>query len=150
MGIEITFVSNLKDVMDKIDETAKARMNQAVYSVQRHIQDEMTASKGGKTYTHYFWTDVQGKLRLGRERDKPHTASAEGAYPARDTSELLQHVFTEVEGEGKSIVGRVGTDIKYGAMLEFGTRKIAPRPWLRPTFEKKQKDIEVIVIRKWF
>jgi len=58
MGIEVTFVSNLSEVMSTLDSTARERMKQSVNVVKNHIQDEMTASKGGRTYTHYFYTDA--------------------------------------------------------------------------------------------
>ena len=150
MGVDISFTDNFKEAMSKLDLTGRERMVVAIEEVKGFTMEEMTKSKGGRTYTHYFYTDANGKLRRGRKRWKPHTASAPGAFPARDTGELIQHLLTEVSGEGGKTIGRFGTDRKYGPMLEFGTKKMAARPWLRPSFERKQKDIEAIFMRQWF
>jgi hypothetical protein len=45
-------------------------------------------------------------------------------------------VSTLVEGNGKNTVGMVGTDKDYGKMLEYGTTKMAARPWLFKSFQK--------------
>lgn len=67
-----------------------------------------------------------------------HTSSSAGEYPASDTGHLASNI--EIEGLGKKIVS-VGTDVMYGRYLEFGTRKILPRPWLQPSFELALKDV---------
>jgi len=36
----------------------------------------------------------------------------------------------------------VGTNVQYGTMLEFGTSRMAARPWLLPSFEKAKVGIE--------
>ncbi len=137
MGIEIVFVSNLKDVIGKIDETAKARMNEAVNTVRNHAVETLSGSRSGKTYK------VPGTQTT-------YTASAPGEPPAVQTGELSQSIATEVEGEGRDIVGRVGTDKKQGLMTEFGTKNMAPRPWLRPSFERQESKVREIFIKQWF
>ena len=137
MGIGITFVSNLEQVMGKIDETAKARMNEAVNTVRNQVLETLSGSRSGRTYK------VPGT-------QKTYTASAPGESPAQATGELRQSISTEVEGQGRDIVGRVGTDKIQGKMTEFGTKNMAPRPWLRPSFEKREGDIKEIFIRQWF
>jgi HK97 gp10 family phage protein len=137
MGIEVTFVSNLDSVMKQIDETVKARMNEAVNTVRNHAVETLSGSRSGKTYR------VPGTKVT-------YTASAPGEPPAVQTGELRQSISTEIEGEGRDIVGMVGTDKKQGLMTEFGTRNMAPRPWLRPSFERKEPDVKEIFLRTWF
>jgi hypothetical protein len=36
------------------------------------------------------------------------------------------------------MVGKVGTNLKYGRYLELGTRKMKPRPYLRPALERNR------------
>jgi hypothetical protein len=38
----------------------------------------------------------------------------------------------------------VGTNLKYGAHLEFGTQNMAPRPWLSTAFKLAIKNIDKI------
>lgn len=88
----------------------------------------------GRVYTHYFWTDGAGRLRRGKERDKPHQASAPGQPPASDHGDLLGSVETSLFDGG--LVALIGTGLEYGKHLEFGTARVEPRPWLRPAFNR--------------
>lgn len=137
MGIDVTFISNLDEVMKQIDDTAKARMKEAVNTVRNQVTETLSGSRSGRTYK------VPGT-------QKTYTASAPGEAPAVQTGELRQSISSEVEGQGRDIIGRVGTDKIQGKMTEFGTRNMAPRPWLRKSFEKKELDIKEIFIRQWF
>jgi len=137
MGIEVVFVSNLESVMGKIDETARLRMFQAVNAVRNHAVETLSGSRSGKTYR------VQGTKVT-------YTASAPGEAPASATGELRQSIATKVAGEGKDIVGMVGTDKIQGLMTEFGTKNMASRPWLRKSFEMKETEVKEIFIRQWF
>lgn len=53
--------------------------------------------------------------------------SAPGEPPAKQTGRLRASVAWEVAG----LVARVGTNVRYGRWLEFGTSRMAARPWLR-------------------
>ena len=60
--------------------------------------------------------------------------SRPGNPPARDSGRLEESLFVEVDKAGLS--ARIGTDLDYGRHLEFGTSRMAARPWLFPTFER--------------
>ncbi len=65
-----------------------------------------------------------------------HQASAPGQYPMSDTGELGTSVRVNgIEGLGSDIVS-VGTNVRHGFFLEFGTSNMLPRPWLTPSFEQ--------------
>ena len=49
-----------------------------------------------------------------------------GEPPNADTGRLMQSIKVEKDG----LAYLVGTNLKYGAWLEFGTLDMAPRPWL--------------------
>lgn len=68
----------------------------------------------------------------------PHHPSLPGNPPAPDSGNLRKSIHYTVEGSGKDTVGRVGTDVKYGKYLEFGTSRIAPRPWIKPSLDKNK------------
>lgn len=76
---------------------------------------------------------------------KFHLASADGEYPAVDTARLLQSITHSVELEDGETVGRVGTNVIYGKYLEFGTSKMASRPWLNPSLEKNKERIKQLL-----
>ncbi len=56
--------------------------------------------------------------------------SLPGRPPHKVTGSLLEGVAHEFRDEG--LTGVVGTDDPIGRWLEFGTSKMAARPWLRP------------------
>ena len=53
--------------------------------------------------------------------------SAPGEPPHVQTGRLRGSVAWEVVG----LLGRVGTNLRYGRWLELGAKKLAARPWLR-------------------
>lgn len=57
--------------------------------------------------------------------------------PNTDTGRLVQSIKFEFENGG--LVAYVGTNLNYGAWLEFGTVKMKARPWLRPAIRSAQK-----------
>jgi len=50
----------------------------------------------------------------------------------RRSGRLARRVTVETTPDG--LAATVGTDLDYGTFLEFGTRRMAARPWLRPAF----------------
>lgn len=60
--------------------------------------------------------------------------------PHRQTGTLVSSVRHQFEDGG--LTGIVGTNLEYAKWLEFGTVKMAPRPWLRPTFDKIVSQID--------
>jgi len=102
--------------------------NNAVRGIQR-------GPKSGDTYE-------------GKAPKRTHKASAPGQYPASDTGRLASSVNMVLPTPG-SPVGFVGTDVQYGPWLEFGTSKMAARPWLLPSFNKARATVETELKRKW-
>jgi HK97 gp10 family phage protein len=71
-----------------------------------------------------------------KRRTVSHTASSTPNPPRIDTGRLANSI--------KALVGKleafVGTNVKYGPHLEFGTRNMDPRPWLFPAFERQRRN----------
>ena len=76
------------------------------------------------------------KADLGVRAGRP---SAPGEPPAMDSGRLRDSVFAETDADGLS--ARVGSDLDYAAHLEFGTTRMAARPWLLPAFERMKPRI---------
>jgi len=64
--------------------------------------------------------------------------SKPGDAPNTDTGRLVQSIRMEFTDGGATAL--VGTNLKYGAYLEFGTRTMAPRPWLSRAFKDNTDD----------
>ena len=137
MGIDIVFQDNIKEVLKKIDDTAKDRMLKAVNEVRNHTLEKLSGQRHGRVYT------IPGTNRT-------YTASSPGEPPAQRLGELRQSIKGGVEGEGSKIVGFVGSDKAQGLMTEFGTKNMAARPWLRKSFEQSQAKVIEICMRVWF
>ena len=70
---------------------------------------------------------------------RTHRASAAGEPPATDTGYLVSNIFTNIDtdGLGASVESRAG----YSSFLEFGTSKMAARPFLQPALEENKPKI---------
>ena len=136
MGIEVVFTENISGVMKKVDETASKRMLEAVNAVRNVTLETLSGSRSGRVYR------VPGTK-------KTYQASAPGEAPAQQLGDLRKSVTGGLEKEGRNIIGYVGTGLDYGPMLEYGTSKMAARPWLRISFEKSLTEVRHIFTRRW-
>lgn len=85
-----------------------------------------------------------GKVSQGRVyiiNGKPHTASLPGDYPNVLTGALRNSLFWDLQ-RGK-LTARFGVKggLEYARYLEYGTSKMAPRPFIRPSYDKHYKDV---------
>ena len=137
MGVEVRLTFHTREVIKSIEDAAAKRMSEATQAVHKTVVEEtLSGDRSGRTYK------VPGTQRT-------YIASAPGEPPATATAELRQSIKTEVKGEGKKVVGMVGTDKIQGLMTEFGTVNMEARPWLRISFEKSMDKVKSIFGRKW-
>lgn len=81
--------------------------------------------------------DGQAQIRYGPKRVV--NVSKPGDPPNSDTGRLAQSIKFDFQKGG--LVGRVGSNLKYAAYLEFGTLDIAPRPWLSEAVDQTSKEV---------
>jgi HK97 gp10 family phage protein len=93
----------------------------------KSIQD----NSGG--YPQRRWTNGRSRWVL---------ASYPGDPPNTDTGRLVQSIKFDFKNRG--LTGRVGTNLRYGAYLEFGTSNMAARPWLAPAIRETSKSVAEI------
>lgn len=134
---KIKFTRNLEQVVKKIDDMAAQRMAEACLHVQNKTKEKLSGSRTGRTYL------VPGTNRT-------YTASAPGEPPAVMTGQLRTSIQFRVKEGGRTVSGEVGSELKKAVELEFGTKKIKPRPFLRPTFQEELPEIKNILSRRWF
>ncbi len=72
-------------------------------------------------------------------------ASRPGEPPRVDTGRLRDSIFARARAGGLS--AEVGTDLDYGAQLEFGTQRMAARPWLHPAFAASKARIRARLMK---
>lgn len=109
--------NNLRAARTALRRRAEALVAQTAFAVEAEIKVSMAAAKSGKPYT---------------RRGTTHQASAPGEAPAIDTGNLANSI--QVDLHGLSAV--IGTNAEYAEALEFGTVRMAPRPFLAPAMAK--------------
>ena len=133
---KIKFTRSLDQVVKKIDDMAAQRMTEACIHVQNKTKEKLSGKRTGRVYR------VPGTNRT-------YTASAPGEPPAVMTGQLRTSIKYRIVGDMK-VTGEVGSELKKAVELEFGTKKIKPRPFLRPTFQEELPEIKNILSRRWF
>ncbi len=145
-GIKIEGFDSLIKLFPEMEAKIKAEAKKAVAAagllVQNEIKDSMRKAKHGKTYR-------KGPIKRKRGGKntivgaKFHRASAPGEAPAVDTGRLIGSVNSrQLDGGFSTTVGvHDVTNVKYAKALEYGTSKIAPRPFLIPALQNKKPEI---------
>jgi HK97 gp10 family phage protein len=72
-------------------------------------------------------------------------ASAPGEPPRVDTARLRQSLQPSVVREGNTIRGTVSTNVEYAEHLEYGTSKMAARPFMRSTVAEQVEPVKAIM-----
>jgi len=144
------YTSRIPEAKRLIERAQMMRMEAAVMLVHGQTQRTLSGPRTGRRYR------IPGTKAM-------YTASAPGEPPARRTGQLANAVETDVQRQGDKVTGKVGVrggrryqqgrgaDIGDVAMfLELGTRHMAPRPWLRRSFEAVERQIRAILGGEWF
>lgn len=76
-----------------------------------------------------------------KENMTPESPSAPGEAPAVVTGTLRASITHRQEDEEGEAVGIVGTNVAYAKPLEFGTSRMAARPFMYPALEKNRANI---------
>jgi HK97 gp10 family phage protein len=120
----------------------KRRIYRCLILVYNHAKILINVDGTGKKFTESATTKT-GKPRKNRKFKLAYGAnpSKPGDPPHKQTGRLLASVAFEIQG----LIGRVGTNLKYGRWLELGTRKMKARPWLRRAFNECQAQIQAIL-----
>ena len=78
-----------------------------------------------------------------RRRGITHTASSAGNPPRVDTGALVASVSVKTDADG--LGSAVGSNIEYAASLEFGTSRMAARPFLHPAALATKQKIQAFI-----
>jgi HK97 gp10 family phage protein len=115
--------------LTKLGEEGKSQAVRAVSATAQKIRADAIKDiqRGRKTGIVY-------ERAAGNNLSQVHRASAPGESPATDTGALV----SSIKAWEKGLTAEIGTEIKYGAALEFGTQRIKPRPFMRPALESNR------------
>lgn len=122
MGVELIGVEDLNKFLQNIKITNKKELASLLGAMALETHKESV-------------TSIQSGGRSGRFYRRGHQASSPGEPPKTDTGQLVRNITMQKVGELEYTVGsRKGAP--YGFWLEFGTRKMGARPWLKPAFDR--------------
>ncbi len=114
--------------LQKLQSPATERLiGQALYAAGQLIENEAALS-----------------ITRGSVSGKGHIASKPGEAPNADTHRLDRSIETTRVSPLKV---KVTANSGYAASLEFGSSKVAPRPFMRPARDKKKDEARELVVR---
>jgi phage gpG-like protein len=139
--------SSYKDNGPQIQAAIRAEMTRRVTAccmlLERHAKELLSVAGTAVRASTVKLRKRDGSTTTLRKGSRIYGASPSkpGTPPHKQTGHLRRSVTYEVTG----LIGRVGTNLKYGRWLELGTRIVAARPWLRPALADVLKQIERIL-----
>lgn len=128
MTIEVKFAWRGGRVMQQLNTAAQTGLRKSgkiiLDEMRRLILDE---AKTGKMYG-------------------SHQASAPGEAPANETGELVESFTAEVDTSIKDKPTLIiGARADHATFLEYGTKFMAPRPFMRPAINNVQRRVEMAI-----
>lgn len=139
-GIELDELSDfLKERAAGLNENIELAIKQCGEKIRSDIQYNMAHTPRNMERTYYT-----------NNKTKGHHPSLPDNPPAPDTGNLRESIRYEVHNEGNEVYGIVGStqkDPNYAVFTEYGTTRMAPRPWLRPAMRTNNDFIRSTVSR---
>lgn len=124
-------ISRLKRLADGAAKMANGVVFSGAEIIKADAQLRINQPKHGRV--------VQGQRR------KQYTASAPGEAPAYDTEALRSSIGAH---NPRPLVAEVRAEDWKASMLEFGTSKMAERPYMRPARDAKEPEIQRMFAEK--
>lgn len=88
--------------------------------------------------------EAERSITQGSISGPGHIPSAPGEPPNADTRFLDSNIETTIEAQNPPTV-HVTSHAPYSAALEYGTSRMAERPFMRPATAKHRKDVQRMV-----
>lgn len=134
LTVRVRNMSSLQSKVKKLDWSIQAAVIVGLRSladpIKEDVKAQLRATKSGPVVTRYRPT----------RRVK---ASLPGEPPARDLGMLINSVDTDVDPSQFNLV--ISASAPYARELEYGTRNMLPRPFLRPALARwRQRIIDAI------
>jgi HK97 gp10 family phage protein len=121
---------NLGEVLGGIGVGGKAGLADVGVLVSNRVRQKLSTPGTGRTY---------------RRASVVHVASAPGKPPAVDTGRLRASYTWRTGVDARGPYVEIGTNVLYAPFLEFGTRRMAARPHLRPAVNELRKEIVALI-----
>lgn len=128
-SVQIEGLDRLRTATGVTAKLVNQEVNKALFASAKQVEKEAKQSI----------VSGQKSGRLYRRRTVTHRASAPGEAPASDTGRLVNSINSYLNSSQSESFVTAGRGLaKYAAMLEFGTQKMAARPFMFPALEKSK------------
>lgn len=128
VGVQIKGLKTLEGQFDALlDEAKKSPLEavtKAALAIHANAIKNIRENNDGPIQVRYG-----EKGKSGESSRREVHVSQPFDFPNSDTGRLINSIQFEVLG-GEPPVALVGSNLDYAKFLEFGTRDMAPRPWL--------------------
>lgn len=129
--------ATVQEQVAEINRKVVSRGVRAVNAIRNAELEVLKGQRSGKVY------------RKPYTKRATYTASAPGEPPARRTGNLRMHWNGQVKSgqtsrNGTSIIAELESQERYATALEYGTTKMAPRPFVERIKEKAAPEIRKI------
>lgn len=129
--------ATIKEQVSSINRKVVSRGVRAVNAIRNAELEVLKGQRSGKVYRKPF------------TKHATYTASAPGEPPARRTGNLRMHWNGQVKSTGSSkggvtVIAVLESKESYAALLENGTTKMAPRPFVEKIKENAVAEIRII------
>jgi HK97 gp10 family phage protein len=122
------FSKEIKSRASNINSNLEKAIGLCCKKVKDDIQYSMAHTQRDTTKTYFTNSKSVG-----------HHPSLPNNPPAPDTGNLRDSINYEIKNSDKTVYGLIGSTQKnpdYAVYTEYGTSKMAPRPWLRPAMQR--------------
>ena len=128
--------ATIKEQVADINRQVAARGVRAVNALRNAELEVLKGKRSGRKYRKYPYKST-------------YHASAPGEPPARRSGNLRMHWSGQVKtsgtaGGGVQVIAELESREKYAAALEYGTARMAPRPFVERIMEKAEPEIRRI------
>lgn len=124
---ELRLGQRLRERFEDAQPLIRQAIAEGAFEVHEHAIDAMSETKSGVSVS----VSATGR---------PHVRSAPGEAPAVETGRLKTSLHVSVSSSGRAEADVVAP-VEYAAALEYGTRHMAPRPFLAPALDAKREMI---------
>lgn len=129
IDVKVEGLDRIERATREVQLAVNTELKKALFASAKQVESEAKRSI----------TSGQKTGRVYKRRSVTHRASAPGEAPASDTGRLVNSInsYLSTDGLYSFVIAGRGL-VKYAAMLEFGTIKMAARPFMFPALEKSR------------
>lgn len=133
-----TYQDNTSRVIRAIGEVQEEKLLEGMMEWHAGIvEDMLVGDRQGR------WYRIPGSTRKYR-------ASRPFEAPASPTGRLRSSYQYRVTSSRNAKIGEVGSPLDYAVYLEYGTKRMKPRPHVLPAYYSREKQILNALTREWF